>query len=404
MGVTQREKAYLKLKRIYADRAFSNLALNDESPFVRRLVLGCIERKNTLEYIISRFARKNPDNELSALMHTGIYQILYMDVPDSAACNETAEIAKKLFGKHQAGFVNAILRSVCRNKQQLLCDIGLSRDSVKYSLHQSICDMLRNDYPADADDIMNSFFGTKRLFVRPNTMRRTAEETAKMLSASIYDGNIIECDDAHSAVKNIDSGDYFIQGIGSQTAVKWLEARPGMTVADVCACPGGKTFGAAIDMCGEGVIYASDIHKSKLSLIKKGARTLGVDKCIDISLCDARTSRAELVGKCDRVICDVPCTALGEIISRPEIRYKDIDSQSALCKTQADILDASSKLLAPGGRLVYSTCTLDKRENGDNVDRFLNENDGFELLNSHTFMPHTDGCGEGFYIALIARR
>lgn len=108
---------------------------------------------------------------------------------------------------------------------------------------------------------------------------------------------------------------------------------------------------------------------------------------------------------CDRVICDVPCTALGEIASRPEIRYKDINAQSALYKTQSAILESVSRLLKKGGRLVYSTCTLDRRENDGNVEAFIALHGGeFELIDSHTFLPHLDGCGEGFYVALISRR
>ncbi len=404
MGIDQRQNAYKCLLRIYQTNAFSNIALGDKTAFERRLVLGCIERRLTLEYIVSCFARKKPDKELELLLHTGVYQIMYMQVPDSAACNETTDIAKKLFGKSAAGFVNAILRSVCRSKDALYRKIDSASDSIKYSLDRGICAMIRRDYADNADELMASFFDKKRLFARVNTLKSNTAYVADMLGGNVIGDTAVECPDTPKAVNNIADGLYFIQGIGSQTAVGMLEAKPGMTVADVCACPGGKTFGAAIDMRGTGKIYASDIHKSKLSLIKNGARVLGIDECIDISLCDARIPRAELVEKCDRVICDVPCTALGEIISRPEIRYKDINSQSALYKAQADILDAASKLLVHGGRLVYSTCTFDRRENVDNIMRFLSKNDGFELLYSHTFMPHTDGCGEGFYIAVIARR
>ena len=404
MGIDQRENAFKRLSHIYDANAYSNIALGDKTAFERRLVLGCIERRLTLEYIVSCFARKKPDKELETLLHTGIYQIMYMDVPDSAACDETTDLAKKLFGKSVSGFVNAVLRSVCRSKDELCREINGADDSIKYSLDKSICDMIRREYADHADEMMTSFFDKKRLFARVNTLKSDAAYVADMLEGKVIGDTSVEGLDPSKAVKNIGSGLYFIQGMGSQTAVKMLDARAGMTVADVCACPGGKTLGAAIDMCATGRIYASDIHKSKLSLINKGAAPLGVDACIDISLCDARTARNDLLQKCDRVICDVPCTALGEIISRPEIGYKNINGQSVLYKTQADILDASSKLLTHGGRLVYSTCTLDRRENDDNINRFLSKNGDFELLYSHTFMPHTDGCGEGFYIALIVRR
>lgn len=404
MGLDQREIAYKCLLRIYKTEAFSNIALSEQSAFVRRLVLGCIERKKTLEYIISRFARKAPDNDVALLLHTGIYQIMYMDIPDSAACDETTDIAKRIFGKNISGFANAIMRSACRAKDDIMTKIERSGDNIKYSLDNSICSMIRQSYPEQADEIMSSFFGEKRLFARVNTIKTDALHVADLICGEAIDKTTVECFDSALAVRHMDSGDYFIQGIGSQTAVKWLAAEPGMTVADVCACPGGKTFGAAIDMQADGVIYCSDIRQSKLPLIKKGAAKLGVDKCISVSLRDARTTDESLAGKCDRVICDVPCTALGEIISRPEIRYKDISRQSSLYLTQQSILEASARLVKRGGRMVYSTCTLDKRENEDNIDTFLCKNSDFALLDSHLFMPHADGCGEGFYIALITRR
>lgn len=250
--MNRREIAYIKLKRIYSDGAYSNLVLSNEHPFVRRLVLGCVERRLTLDYTVSRLVKRKPDGDIMMLLHTGIYQLLYMDAPDSAVCDETTDIAKKTFGISKAGFVNAVLREVCRSRDGIMSDIASAPDTVKYSLGDSICRMIRREYPDDADAIMASFFEQKRLFARVNTLRSTAEDVASSLGGVICGATTVECPDASLAVAGLDSGEYFIQGIGSQTAVKWLEAKEGMTVADVCACPGGKTFGAAIDMNGNG--------------------------------------------------------------------------------------------------------------------------------------------------------
>jgi len=399
--LTPRETAYQRLKRIYADKAFSNLALDGDGAFVRALVLGCIERRYTLEYVISRYAKSKPDTELLLLLQTGVYQIMYMDVPDSAACDETVEIAKKYFDSHRTGFVNAILRSVCRSKDELIKAIDSECDEVKYSIDGGICRMIRDNYD-DADAIMQSFFGRKKTYVRVNNIKTTSKAVADRLQGVALDGKTVSTDNTALAVSGIDLGDYYIQGIGSQTAVKLLDAQPQMTVADVCACPGGKTFGAAIDMGGTGTVYSSDIRKSKLSLVESGAKRLGLSN-ISVSLRDARQADESLVGKCDRVICDVPCSALGEMASKPEIRYKSTDDFDALYATQRAILESAATLLKSGGKLVYSTCTINPIENSF-ARQFVSANDGYSLEYEHTFLPHTDGEGEGFYVALILRQ
>ena len=175
-----------------------------------------------------------------------------------------------------------------------------------------------------------------------------------------------------------------------------------MTVLDVCACPGGKTLSAAIDMNDSGVVQAFDLHANKLSLIEKSARTLGLS-CIRTGCRDARDPASEWVGTADRVICDVPCTSIGVIAAKPEIRYKDVTDISSLTAAQRDILAASASYLRSGGVLVYSTCSLDARENGEIVRAFLKDAPGFELAEERQTLPCEPYC-DGFYAAKIIKK
>ena len=175
-----------------------------------------------------------------------------------------------------------------------------------------------------------------------------------------------------------------------------------MTVADVCAAPGGKTVSAAIQMKNEGLIYAFDLHESKLKLIEKTASKFGIG-IIKTQAHDGREPLPELVGICDRVICDVPCTGLGVIGQKPDMRYKDPGDTERLYATQRAIAVSAAKYLKKGGKMVYSTCTVTKAENGGAVEALLASDPGLELLYEKTYYPHTDGV-DGFYTALIRRK
>lgn len=205
---------------------------------------------------------------------------------------------------------------------------------------------------------------------------------------------------ASAALSHVDEGVFYVQGYASQYAVRMLDAHEGETVIDVCACPGGKTLGAAIDMKNNGRIYAFDIHENKLSLIEKAAAKANIT-IIETGINDGRKPKAELSGVADRVICDVPCSALGVIATRPEIRYKNVSDLSALVETQYRILCASAEYLKKGGTLVYSTCTFDKNENSLQIKRFMNEHGGFTVAEEKQFLP--DGTADGFYCCKIIK-
>lgn len=411
MSDRARKVAFLTLQRVEKDGAFSNLALaklrgmpEKDASFATALVLGVTEQKRALDYLIGRYAARTPEQAVLQLLRIGAYQILRMDrVPDSAACNETVALARELFDEKRAGFVNAVLRSLCREKNTAERALEKQPPAIRYSVGDGILSLLQKQYPDVWEEILTSFGARQPLRLRANRMRVAPEELAKRFQAEL-DGDMltVSSPDMQSlAVRGTESGEYFIQGYGSQMAVRMLGAKPGETVFDVCACPGGKSLGAALDMENRGKIRSTDLHENKFSLLQKSAERLGIT-IIETTAQDAREALPALRGKADRVLCDVPCSGLGAIAAKPEIRYKDPASFAGLIDTQKRILASSATYVRPGGVLLYSTCTLNRAENGEQVRAFLQANPAFTLEEEHTYLPF-EAAGEGFYAAKLRK-
>lgn len=407
MSDKARIAAFHAVQRIFKG-AYSNLIPMSEGltgvdrAFAESLALGTLERKNTLSYILSFFVKKDTKSDILALLMTGVYQIIYMDkVPESAACDETVKIAKQIFGKTASGFVNAVMRNVCRNKNKIVSDLEKTDGHIRFSANEELYKLLAEQYPDDIERIFNSFFGKSPTFVRVNTLRTDAISVAERTDGKVIDGSCVVCENAQSALAEIDKGDFYIQGLASQKAVKLLSAKEGDTLIDVCACPGGKSLGAAIDMRNNGRIYSFDIHRNKLSLIEKSAERLGIT-IIEASEQDARHAKEELIGIADKVICDVPCSGTGVMGSKPEIKYKSPEDFTGLYNTQRAIISEAAKYLKIGGEMVYSTCSINKIENEAVVSNFLAENSGYKLVYEKTCLPFEEEH-EGFYMAKIIR-
>jgi 16S rRNA (cytosine967-C5)-methyltransferase len=234
-----------------------------------------------------------------------------------------------------------------------------------------------------------------------NTLKSDAECVSKEVEGKMISETCVRCENASGVIKKLEDGNFYVQGLASQKAVELLDAKQNHTVIDVCACPGGKTLGAAIDMKNEGRIYSFDLHKNKLPLIQKSAEKLGIS-IIKTEMHDARKVKEELVGVADRVICDVPCSGTGVMGSKPEIKYKSPDEFKGLYPTQRAIIDSASKYLKVGGIMVYSTCSINRFENENIVEEFLANNDGFSLIEQKTYLPFGEEC-EGFFTAKIKR-
>ena len=404
-----RDAAFAVLLNVSEKGAYSNLTYGmleglseQDRSLARTIVSGVLEKERLLDALLAPLFRKEPKPVLRVLLRTGLYQILFLDrVPDSAACSETVQIAKDRFGRPRADFVNAVLRAACRDKEHMFQTIPTLPPAVRHSVSDGFCALLKEQYPDDWEAVLSAFEQPRALFLRCNDLRVSPAELASRLDGTSDGSRIRVPENKREALTETEAGFCYPQGYGSQEAVRLLGAQPGETVVDVCACPGGKSFGAALDMRNEGTVYAFDLHENKLSAVRKGAERLGLT-VIRTECRDGIDPDPQLFGKADRVICDVPCSGLGTIGAKPEIRYKDPAGFGSLYETQAKLLSASASYVRPGGVLVYSTCTWNKKENEEQVARFLESNDAFRLTAQQTFLP-TGDAGEGFFASRLEK-
>ncbi|MGN1050799.1 MAG: 16S rRNA (cytosine(967)-C(5))-methyltransferase RsmB [Acutalibacteraceae bacterium] len=428
------------LLKIEEDNSYSAICLNSvikdnhlkslDSSFLTNLVYGVLERKITLDYIIRQYSNirlKKIEPSSLMILRLGIYQILYMDkVPDSASVNESVKLAKikKLY--KSSGFINGILRSFLRDDKCFdMPKDEVSFLSVKYSCPKEIVSLWIDNYGKEVSEIiLKSLFNRPEIYGNMNTLktdekefllhlRRENVQAEKTLLKNCFSlkntGDI-------SHLLSFKKGEFYVQDISSQIAVTILDPKKGETIVDVCSAPGGKALASAIKMQNNGKIYAFDKYVGKLSLIKENARRLGVS-IIESNVRDAQKDKSFTV-KADKVICDVPCDGLGLLRRKPEIRYKENLCSKDLNNLQYDILKNSSRLVKKGGILMYSTCSLNRKENNNIADKFLLENKDFEPFpinlpngvkrvvdekeNCLTIIPGTINS-DGFFISLFKK-
>ena len=410
---TARETALLILYKTEYEGAYPNIELKNAIPpqmpqndraFVTALVYGVISRKLTLDYIIelsSKIKLKKISKYIHQILRMGIYQILFMDkIPSSAAVNESVKLAKRYGHGASAGFVNGILRNVLRN------GVEYPNISVKYSFPEWICKKWINEFGEEfTEQMMKSFEEPPELIIRPNRLRLTEEELRQRLDDCGINTEIIN---GRIACKGLNVGKdelykqgfYTVQDTAAMTAVEVLAPKSGETVIDTCAAPGGKATYMAELMNNEGEIYAFDIYEHKIKLINDSAKRLGID-IIKAQTGDAAVYDERLDGMADKILCDVPCSGLGILRRKPDIKWnrKEDDNFSDI---QLEILNNAARYLKSGGSILYSTCTVEKEENGGVTDRFLEKNGGFKKVYEKTFYPHIDNT-DGFYICKLER-
>lgn len=382
----------------------SELSAEDKALYTR-LFYGVAERLITVDTAIGQYS-STPIEKISpealAALRLGIYQLKWCDkIPDHAAVDESVELCPK----KQRGFVNAVLRAFVRGEKEIkLPGDKTERLSVLYSVPVPLCEKFLCWYGGRAENIFASFFDREKISLRVNTLKITAGEAAEMLSGekSEIAKDCVTVNSFEGVADGIEKGLWFVQDEASSLCAEMLGAKPGETVVDTCSAPGGKSFAAAVSMENRGKIFSFDIHKNKLSLIEKGAKKLGID-IIETSERDAREPSPELVGKADRVLCDAPCSGLGVIGKKPDIKYKDIKDIERLPEIQSAVLAGASKYVKAGGTLVYSTCTVNPDENEKVCEKFLSENPDFTKDHEKTFLPDTDKT-DGFFICRMIRR
>ena len=422
------------------DDTYLNLSLNspaaaglsrEERGFLTALLYGTVERKLTLDYLIGRIAsRSDLSPRTRNILRLGFYQLFFMrNLPAHAAVDLTVSLGES---KGERGFVNGVLRSALRqfvSSDGTLSlpfpprERGIARHlSVAYSFPPDLVRFFLDLYGGEGTERLLAAFNREcPLTLAVNTLKTAREDLAlRFAEAGIeatptkYSPVGLTVIDAPpvTALPGFSEGLFFVQDEAAQLSALILSPAPGSTVVDPCACPGGKSFAAAIAMGDKGIVYAFDLHGSKLPLISDGAARLGLTS-VKVSERDAVDPDPALLGKCDRVICDVPCSGLGVLGKKPDLRYRALDRIAELPALQAAILSASANYLAPGGRLLYATCTLDPKENQEVVAGFLAAAPSFRRVpfscgglsaedGELTLSPHIHGA-DGFYYALLER-
>ncbi len=433
-----RETALFLLDEIDSSGKYVNLSLSshmtdklsrEERAFLTSLLYTTVERRLTYDYYICAISGRSAEKinaHTMNILRLGVCQIVAMDsIPSYAAVSMTVKLARN---SGEKSFVNAVLRRTSEHYENGTLPLPDRRKnearylSVNYSYPLQLVKHFISLYGvSETEKLFDYFNNAKYTDITVNTLKTTGEALIKLISDQGY--NVAESGISSlslriegsvnpTLLKGFEEGLFFVQDSASAAAVLALGIEQGDTVADVCACPGGKSFAAAICNGDSARVLSMDIHDSKLSLIEKGRDRLGI-LSLDVLENDAERSIESLHGCFDKVICDVPCSGYGVLGKKPDLRYKDNQSVQNLPELQYSILTESVKYLKKGGYILYSTCTLNPRENEENIHRFLAENEGFSSVDftvgerssadgMMTFIPHIDRC-DGFFAAKIKK-
>lgn len=395
---------------ILKNGAYSNIAVDKglaevdskDRGFTSRLVYGVVERKLTLDYFIDKFLTSKAKPKVRILLYIGTYQILFMDkVPDAVAVYETVEIADLIGLSYYKKLINAVLHKIIECKSELDETDDLS---IKYSCPPHLINMWKKMYGEEKTLVtLQAINNRPPVFAIPN--RKFVDEGELQyelldngVDCEVY-GDVVKINSSFdlSNIKAFKDGLFYIEDYSSFSCAKALDCINGETVLDVCAAPGGKTFTMAQSGAN---VYAFDLYEHRVALIKKSAERLELYN-IKSSINDALVYN-ENIPFADKILCDVPCSGFGIIRRKPEIRYKNLDDIKELPQIQYDILNTSSKYLKNNGRIIYSTCTLNKKENEKVVEKFLNNNINFKLINEITVFP-SENSGDGFFYAIMEK-
>lgn len=420
--MTARAAAVKVLCEVERNGSYSNIASNSaiidaeldrkDAAFMSMLLYGVLTRKITLDSIISQHLSKGLSKIHPFVLNSlriGAYQLLFMDkVPVSAAVNESVTIVKKSKQSFASGFVNAVLRKISADKDNIFKLIDNSDMSIKYSCPKELCDELQRDLGDDAEGFLAASLQSPELYARVNTLKITHDELFSLLLEKDIGCKAGEVEASFTAknIGNIEkleefkNGLFYVQDKASQMAISALNIVSGMKILDVCSAPGGKSFTAAMYLKGKGSVTSCDIYEKRVGLIASGAKRLGIDN-LNATVNDASVFNPKL-GAFDAVICDVPCSGIGVIRRKPEIKLRPLSTYDELFDIQLSILNTSAKYVDLGGKLMYSTCTVRRAENEAVVNEFLKHNSCFKVLQSKTLLTHIDGT-DGFYYCIMER-
>ncbi len=455
-GIPAREYVLKALYRIETKEGYSNLVINEllsekdigsvDRPFITELVYGVTSMKLMLDYLIDKNSRIRA-NKISPwvrnILRIGLYQVLFLTkVPHSAACNESVKLAKKYGHRGSAGFVNAILRNILNQLS------GKSIEQLLFGTQEDKPDLINpgidipdrisilHSHPRWVVDMWIEQFGEEFTYslceannqranvaIKINSLKTDKEQLKKLLMQDGIEFTESQWTDSALVLKSgspvtrlFREGLYTVQDEAAMLVSEVLDPRPGETVADLCSAPGGKTTHIAQLMLNQGRIFAFDIYEHRLELVRSAANRMGVE-IIETRVGDAAQPDESLTGLCDKVLVDAPCSGLGVIRRKPEIKWKrNYGDISELAELQRRILCTASRYVKPGGRLVYSTCTVSRKENEEVVQDFIDNHRNFEVDtgwkkkldtssgdSEYVYMfPNIQGT-DGFFIASLKR-
>lgn len=419
--MNSRELAFKTLYDIERNKNYSNISINknfknvnisdQEKGLATELIYGIIENKYYLNYIIDKLSKiksKKMSTYVKISLWLGIYQILFLDsIKDHAAVNESVNLIKK-YDKKSSGFVNAILRNVLRQKDSIMeiKDKEIKDElSIKYSYNPWIVEKWIKDFGQEfTEDLLDANAEKPNLYIRTNTLKISRDELiGKLAKEGIKCTKVNGIDEAIMVqnLKNIEGNELFklgyftIQDISSMLVGKIANPEKDSKVLDICSAPGGKTTHVATIMENTGQVIARDVFDHKLKLIKSTVNRLGLTN-VSIENRDALKLDDNSIDKFDYVLADVPCSGLGIIRRKPEIKFKEKSELSGLPDIQSKILNNASKYVKENGTLIYSTCTIHDEENINVVEQFLKENKNFELVPIENINIDLDNQEKGY--------
>lgn len=419
-----RKTAYSTLMDVETKKSFSNLALNhhmilskpDSPGFVRELVYGVLENKMLLDYYIDQLVKTGAASLKASdrtILRMGIYQLGYMDsVPEYAAVNESVVMAKR-FCHGRSGFINGVLRGYLKKRDELQLPDRAEDEirylSIKYSYEPWIVELWVDEYGVEfTEELLAAGNETPPNTIRLNWLKAKKEDLVEGLEARGFEVQQGEHSPNALYVKGsglletefYKHGLFSVQDESSMMVAEKLNPKHGETIMDVCAAPGGKTMAIAERMNNTGRIISSDVYRRKLDLIDREANRLGI-RNVETRPWDATRVDSSMVGKADRVLVDAPCSGLGVVRRKPEIKYKEKSAEMDLLpRKQLAILSASAQYVKVGGTLVYSTCTVNPYENQRVVEDFVRKNSRFVIKEMVQLLPNKDGT-DGFFICVM---
>lgn len=420
-----------KYLNIEADTAIRRNALEGaDRALYTNIVYGTVERRITLEYLLAQLCDRplaKIDRNVAIILRMSLYQLRYLDrVPAYAVLQEAGELTRRFAAQSAVGFVNAVLREYERRGAEIAMpspQADFERYlSVTYSYPAWFCALLVRCYgKRRAEPILKAFEKNPPLTLFPNLLKT---DRAGLLRTLRAEG--IACEETQyspygvrlsrhepiDAITPLAQGLCFVQDEASQLAALALGAAPAQTILDSCACPGGKSFALAL-LCGDKAkIISCDLHENKLSLVRRGAEKLGIAS-VEAQARDSGAFYPPFENAFDRVLCDVPCSGLGVLSKKPDIREKKEEEIERLPAVQRRILENCARYVRPGGELVYSTCTVHPAENEEQIKVFLREHPEFSLQpfmlgqetvqGMQTLLPDRYAGMDGFFIAKLRK-